>query len=154
MDRKARYMRETCNELGRAAESELHSLAQGRGLVLEDDDGQSRGKKRAWEEARLNLEAENIGATRINGPIVNGSQQINTISSMPTQSANTYMTPEMTGFEAVSTIDGFSGGSMIFPGAVVGMNDIFDAPLLHQLSHPLYDAAVAQPSLFRASGQT
>ncbi|CBX91487.1 predicted protein [Plenodomus lingam JN3] len=120
MDRKARYMRETCNELGRAAESELHSLAQGRGLVLEDDDGQSR----------------------------------DTISSMPTQSANTYMTPEMTGFEAVSTIDGFSGGSMIFPGAVVGMNDIFDAPLLHQLSHPLYDAAVAQPSLFRASGQT
>ncbi len=71
------------------------------------------------------------------------------------QSATKYMvTPEMAGFEASLTIDGFSGGSMVFPSAVVGMNDIFDAPLLHQLSYPLHGAAVDQPSLFRASGQT
>jgi hypothetical protein len=62
------------------------------------------------------------------------------ISSMPTQSATSYMmTPEMAGFEAGSNMDSFSGGSMAFPGAVVGMNDIFDAPLLYQLSHPLHD---------------
>lgn len=62
------------------------------------------------------------------------------------------VTPEMAGFEAGSTVDGFSDGSMVFPG--VRMNDIFDAPLLHQLSHPLYGVAVHQPSLFLASGQT
>ncbi|KAF2744344.1 hypothetical protein M011DRAFT_470481 [Sporormia fimetaria CBS 119925] len=154
MDRKARYMREACNELGRAAEYELHSLGQGRGL-LEGDDGQSRGTKRNWDEACLDREAENMGATRIDGPIVDESQQISAVPSIPTQSATTYLvTPEMMGFEAGPTIDGFSGGSMVFQGAVVGMNDIFDAPLLHQLSHPLHGAAVDQPSLFRASGQT
>ncbi|ORY00533.1 hypothetical protein BCR34DRAFT_463072, partial [Clohesyomyces aquaticus] len=120
MDRKARYMRQTCDELRRAAENELHFLAQGRGLLLEGDDGQAR----------------------------------DVIPSMPMQSATTYMvTPEMARFEAGSNIDGFSGGSMVFPSAVVGMNDIFDAPLLYQLSHPLH-GAVDQPSLFRASGQT
>ncbi len=79
MDRKARYMRQACDELRRAAENELHSLAQGRGLLLEGGDGQSRGPKRNWDEARLDREAENMGATRIDGPIVDGSQQISNI---------------------------------------------------------------------------
>lgn len=76
------------------------------------------------------------------------------ISSTATQLATTYMvTPEMAGFEAGSPIDGFSDGAMVFPGAVVRMNNIFDAPLLCQLSHPLHEAAVHQPSLFLASSQ-
>lgn len=79
MDRKARYMRQTCDELGRAAEIDLHSLAQGRGILLEGDDGQPRGKKRDWEEAHLDGEAESMGATRVDGPIVDGAQQISKI---------------------------------------------------------------------------
>lgn len=68
---------------------------------------------------------------------------------MPPDPATAYlMTPQMVGFEAGSTIDRFSGGSMVFPGAVVGMDDIFDAPLLYQLSYPLHAAVVDQPSLF------
>lgn len=72
-------MRQACDELGRAAESELHSLAQGRGLLLESDDGQSRGTKRDWDEAGLDREAENMGVTRTDGPTVDGPQQTSNI---------------------------------------------------------------------------
>ncbi|CAI6336979.1 unnamed protein product [Periconia digitata] len=153
-DRKARYMRQACEELRRAAELELHSLVQGK-RILEGDDGQSRGTKRNWDEAHLDREAGDMGVTRNNGPIVDESQQINAIPSMPTQSTTTYMvTPEVAEFEAEPTIDVFSGGSMVFPVDAVGINDVFDAPLLYQLSHPLHGVAADQPSLFRAFGQT
>lgn len=73
---------------------------------------------------------------------------------MPTQPATTYMmAPEIAGFEAGSTVDGFGGDTMRFSNAVMGMHGPYDAPLLFQLSHPLYGAAVDQPSLFCASGQ-
>lgn len=69
-------MKETFYELGRASESELHSLAQGRGLLLEDNIGQSIGTKRDWDEAGLDCEAENVGATRTNRDISDKSHQI------------------------------------------------------------------------------
>lgn len=73
---------------------------------------------------------------------------------MPMQPATTHVaTSEIAEFEATPTIDSFSGGSMVFSGAMVGTNDIFDAPLLYQLSHPLHRAAVDQGSLFQVPGQ-
>lgn len=114
--------------------------------MLEGDNGQSRGSKRNWDEAHLDREAENMGAIIVDRSIVDESQHssnigtfiprslstnINSdiISSMPIQLASTYMvTPETVGFE---TIDGFSSGLMAFPSAMVGVNDIFYAPLLY-----------------------
>jgi hypothetical protein len=65
------------------------------------------------------------------------------------------VTPDMTVFEAGLATDGFSSGSMVYLGAMVGMNDnIFDAPLLQQLSYPLHGATEDQSGLFQAADRT
>lgn len=72
-------MTDTINELGCAAERELHSLLQGSN-TLEGGHVQSRGIKRGLKRGRdetgLDAEAENMGAT-----IVDGSHQISNIGA-------------------------------------------------------------------------
>jgi hypothetical protein len=79
-------MRQTCNELGRAAESELHALAEGRGLLLEGDDERRRGRKRDLDEAFLDHKAPTSPTASIHGEMTDGPQQVSNIGSFRQES--------------------------------------------------------------------
>lgn len=82
-DRKAKYMQDTCDELGRSAENELHRLAQGRGLLLKGDD-ESRDRKRDWDAAGLDPETGHLRAKKSKGLVGSDSHHINgTVPSSP-----------------------------------------------------------------------
>lgn len=57
----------------------------------------------------------------------------------------------MAEFATGSTIDGFGADPIVYPSSIAGVDDILDAPLLHQLSYPQFGVIVEQASLFWAS---